>query len=192
MDYCYPHVPYAVCSRWHEALQGDVCLLREWSENRASHLLPKLIDGISNSCTSRQSLRTSHFLSVVDIYAVTVSACRGCDSSLSEAVLGVFAAVHKAITYLSPTARWRTLRRSSFCAPFSTQQSRKMSYFPARQRMGIWNHEIFSKVANHVRGWLGVSVHEWACKTGIVSVYCDLSLPLMQLKSLRMSWTSEE
>lgn len=93
------------------------------------------------------SLRTSRFLSFIDIYGVVLSGRGDCDSSLSKAALGLFAAVRKAIMYLSPTAKRHTLPRSSFCVPFSVQQSKNMFYFPMAG-MGIYEDlkpEIFGR-----------------------------------------------
>lgn len=110
------------------------------------------------------SLRTSCFLSFIDIYGVMLSGCGDCDSSLSKAALGLFSAVRKAIMYLSPTAKRHTLHRSSFCVPFSVQQSKNMSYFPMAG-MGICGDlkpEIFGKTASHYyrNNWLSVFIHE--------------------------------
>lgn len=106
------------------------------------------------------SLRTSHFLSFIDIYGVMLSGRGDCDSSLSKAALGLFAAVCKAIMYLSPTAKCHTLHRSSFCDPFSVQQSKNMSYFPmsSMRKHGDLKSQIFGKAASHYykNNWLSV------------------------------------
>lgn len=98
-------------------------------------------------------------------YGLMLSGCGECDSSLSKAALGLFAAVHKAIMYLSPTAKCDTFHRSSFCVPFSVQQSKNMSYFPmsGRRIYGDLKSEIFGKIASHYyrNNWLGVFIHEY-------------------------------
>lgn len=121
------------------------------------------------------SLRTSHFLSFIDIYGVMPSRCGDCDSSLSKAALGLFAAVRKAIMYLSPTAKCHTLHRSSFCVPFSVQQSKNMSYFPVAGK-GIYGDlkpEIFGKTASHYyrNNQLLVFIHE--CPSCAFKMVCN-------------------
>lgn len=76
------------------------------------------------------SPRTTLFLPFIDIYVAMQSGHRDCDSLLSKAALGWFAVVHKAIMYLSPAAKCHTIHCSSFCVPFSVQQSKNLSYFP--------------------------------------------------------------
>lgn len=111
------------------------------------------------------SLRTSHFLSFIDIYGVIPSGRGDCDSSLSKAALGLFAAVLKAIMYLSPTAKCHTLHRSSFCVPFSVQQSKKyvlLSRGRYENKWGSENQKSLVKTASHYfrNNWLNVSAHE--------------------------------
>lgn len=82
---------------------------------------PKLIGDTSNSCyPAAPSTGTSPCLAFIDIYGVMLPGRGACDSSLSTAALGLFAAVHKAIMYLSPAAICHTLPRLSLCSLYNT------------------------------------------------------------------------
>lgn len=110
------------------SLKVNLCHAGVKRERRRSPaaLREKLIGDISNSCSpAAASPRTSHFLSFIDIYGATPPGCRGRDSSLSKAPLGLFAAAHRAIMHLSPRAKCHPLRRSSFAVPFSVQHKQK-------------------------------------------------------------------
>lgn len=98
----------------------------EWIENHTADPLcyfPELICDISNSCTTTAvSLRTSSFLSFIDIYGVMPSGCGSCDSSLSKAEPGLFVAAKKKkksnnvfVTHCQTTC---TPPLIFFCVPF--------------------------------------------------------------------------
>lgn len=97
------------------------CAGMKWERCSSS---PKLIGDTSNSCyPAAPSLGTSHCLAFIDIYGVMLSGRGARDSSLSSAALGLFAAVHKAIMYLSPAAICHTLPRLSLCSLYNTAKS---------------------------------------------------------------------
>lgn len=100
---------------------------------------------------------------------------RVCDSSLSKAALGVFAAERKAIMYLSPAAKHHTLHRSSFFVPFSEQKKAKYVLL----FHGRWNISETGKPASIItkkKHWQGISFFE------VQAVYLKWSA-MMSLKS---------
>lgn len=123
-----PTVVHSLQSPVVNSLKVNLCYagVKRERRRRPAALQEKLIGDISNSCSpAAASPRTSHFLSFIDIYGATPPGCRGRDSSLSKAPLGLFAAAHRAIMHLSPRAKCHRLRRSSFAVPFSVQHKQK-------------------------------------------------------------------
>lgn len=112
------------------------------------------------------SQRKFLFFSFIDIYCVIVSGCEDFDSSLSKATLGLFAAVHKTIMYMSPTAKCHMVHRSSFCVPFPVRQRKNMSYFPmpVRGKYGDVKSQMFGESNYCISNWIGLffsgNVHE--------------------------------